>query len=368
MNHGADGFAHGYSHYIAGGVQIENDNRQLVVPAHGDGGRVHHAQALGEHLEVGDLGVPDGLVGELQRIAIVDAIDARSLDDHVGLDLERAQGGGGVGGKVRVGGASGENGDAALFQVADGAAADVRFGPRPHLDGSHHASRDADLLESVGERQRVDDGGEHAHVVGRNAIHLAARAGDAAEDIAAAHHHAHLDAGRGHAGNLLRQAVDAIGIDAELRAARQHLAAQLQQDALVSGHLLDDRFGHGAIARGFGRCHVAHLVADEAADADVLAQLGNPGFDELVDGEGGLFDEGLVEQAHLFVELAETAFHNAVEDLLRLALQKGAGAGDLFFLFEHLRGHVLTAQVAGIGGGDRSEEEHTSVLLSPMYL
>ncbi len=39
-------------------------------------------------------------------------------------------------------------------------------------------------------------------------------------------------------------------------------------------------------------------------------------------------------------------------DLLRLALQQRAGAGDLFFLFEHRRGHVLTAEVAGIGGGD----------------
>ena len=75
---------------------------------------------------------------------------------------------------------------------------------------------DADLLQSVGERQRVDHGGQHAHVVGRDPIQLAARAGDAAEDIAAAHHHADLDAGRGHAGDLLRQAVDAIGIDAEL--------------------------------------------------------------------------------------------------------------------------------------------------------
>src|SRR5208283_6238668 len=134
MNHGADGFAHGYSHYIAGCIQIENDNRQLVVPAHGDSGRVHHAQALGQHLEVGDLGEPDGL-GELQRVAVIDAVDAGGLDDHVGLDLERPQGGGGVGGKVRIGCAGGENGDAAFFQVADGAAADVRFGYRPHFEG-----------------------------------------------------------------------------------------------------------------------------------------------------------------------------------------------------------------------------------------
>jgi hypothetical protein len=40
------------------------------------------------------------------------------------------------------------------------------------------------------ERQRIDDGGQHAHVIGGDAIHVLGRGGDAAEDIAAAHHHA----------------------------------------------------------------------------------------------------------------------------------------------------------------------------------
>ena len=45
-------------------------------------------------------------------------------------------------------------------------------------------------------RERVHDGGEHAHVVGRDPIHAGARQAGAAEDVAAADHdrdlHAHL--------------------------------------------------------------------------------------------------------------------------------------------------------------------------------
>src|ERR1035437_678849 len=36
MNHSADDFTHRHTHYIAYRVQIENDNRELIVAAHGD--------------------------------------------------------------------------------------------------------------------------------------------------------------------------------------------------------------------------------------------------------------------------------------------------------------------------------------------
>src|SRR2546421_4040612 len=49
MNERADGYSGRHTHYIATGRQIENNNRKLVIPAHGDGGGVHHPQALGQH-------------------------------------------------------------------------------------------------------------------------------------------------------------------------------------------------------------------------------------------------------------------------------------------------------------------------------
>src|SRR4029077_1606377 len=40
VNHSTDGFTHRHTHDIAWRVQIENQNRKLVVAAHGDRGRV----------------------------------------------------------------------------------------------------------------------------------------------------------------------------------------------------------------------------------------------------------------------------------------------------------------------------------------
>src|SRR5258706_9771531 len=42
LDHCADGFAHRHTHYISTVVQIENDDRQLVIAAHRDGRGVHH--------------------------------------------------------------------------------------------------------------------------------------------------------------------------------------------------------------------------------------------------------------------------------------------------------------------------------------
>src|SRR3954454_15224911 len=61
MNHSADGFTHRHTHYIAYRVQIENDDRELVVAAHGDGGGVHHTQSLRKHFQIGDFGELDGV-------------------------------------------------------------------------------------------------------------------------------------------------------------------------------------------------------------------------------------------------------------------------------------------------------------------
>src|SRR5579863_10472655 len=42
-----DPFPHRHTHYIALDVEIENNDRELVVTAHGDGRSVHHSQTFG---------------------------------------------------------------------------------------------------------------------------------------------------------------------------------------------------------------------------------------------------------------------------------------------------------------------------------
>ena len=62
----------------------------------------------------------------------------------------------------------------------------------------------AELFQRVLQRQRVDDRGQHAHVIARGALDAALAAAQAAEDVAAADHHDHLHAQVAHLADLLR--------------------------------------------------------------------------------------------------------------------------------------------------------------------
>ena len=147
----------------------------------------------------------------LDRIGGVDAVHLRRLENDFRLHLHRAERGGGVGGEVRIAGAGREHHDAALFEVADGAAPDERLGHGAHFDRGQHARRHAVVFERVLQRERVDHGGEHAHVVAGRAVHAARAGGQAAEDVAAADHDAGLDAERLDLGDVLRDAVATAG-------------------------------------------------------------------------------------------------------------------------------------------------------------
>ena len=94
-------------------------------------------------------------------------------------------------------GAGGEDHHAAFFEVTEGPTPDEGFGHVFHFDRGHHAGLDAGLFERVLEGERVDDRGEHAHVVGRVAVHPAFAGGrGAAPDVAATDHDGQLQRGR----------------------------------------------------------------------------------------------------------------------------------------------------------------------------
>src|ERR1035437_4860338 len=56
MNHSTYYLTHRHTHYIAWRIQIENDDREFVVAAHGNRGSVHHPEGARQHFEVGDFG------------------------------------------------------------------------------------------------------------------------------------------------------------------------------------------------------------------------------------------------------------------------------------------------------------------------
>ena len=114
--------------------------------------------------------------GSYARIGAVDALHAvLGHQQRLGVDLEGAQGGRRVGREERVAGAGGEDHDAALLEVPHRAAADVGLGDLRDRDRRLHARDRAGALERVLERQRVQDRGEHAHVVAGGAVHARRR-------------------------------------------------------------------------------------------------------------------------------------------------------------------------------------------------
>ena len=87
-----------------------------------------------------------------------------------------------------------------------GPAANEGFGDVFHLDRGHDAGLDAGLFERVLESEGVDDGGEHAHVVGRIAVHPAFTGGrGTTPDVAAADDDRQLQGGRDDFLDLLGQ-------------------------------------------------------------------------------------------------------------------------------------------------------------------
>ena len=79
-----------------------------------------------------------------------------------------------------------EDDDAILLEVPNGPAQDEGFGNILHFDRGLDARDDTALLELALQRETVDHGGEHSHVVRRGAIHSAMTGRESAPDVAAA--------------------------------------------------------------------------------------------------------------------------------------------------------------------------------------
>ena len=144
--------------------------------------------------------------------------------------------------KYGIAGAAGEDHDAALFEVANGAAPDERLGHLVHLDGAHHARPDALFLQRILQSQGIDDRGQHAHVIGGNAVHGLGLLGHAAEEIAAADHDGDLDSQTMYFGDFRRDLVHASVINTEALSGGQRLTGDFQKNAFVnrSVHFLAD--------------------------------------------------------------------------------------------------------------------------------
>ena len=68
-------------------------------------------------------------------------------------------------------------------------AANIRLGDLGHLDGGLHPGGLAQVLQHVLQRQRIDDGRQHAHVVALSLVDADFHGINSPPDVAAAHHH-----------------------------------------------------------------------------------------------------------------------------------------------------------------------------------
>src|SRR5208283_2518793 len=174
-------------------VQVQHEDRHVVVEAQGEGRRVHDLEALLQGVDEADLVVLHG-VRVLLRVLVVDAVDLCRLDDYVCVQLGGAQGVYRVGREIGVARARDEDDQAPLLEVADRAAQDERLGDLVHRYRALDPGHDAHLLQPVHDRHAVDDGREHAHVVARRPVDAASLAREPAENVPAPDDDAYLHA------------------------------------------------------------------------------------------------------------------------------------------------------------------------------
>src|SRR5580704_3696826 len=241
---GADAFAEDGAANVAGLVHVEDHDGHAVVHAQRDGGRIHDFQILVQDLAIGNLRKKFG-VADFFGIGVVDAVDARGFEDDVGFNFHGAECGGGVGGKVGIAGAGGEDDNAAFFEMAHGAAANEGFADLMHLDGALHASMDLSFFERVLQSKGVEDGGEHAHVIAGGAVDFKAFLAGAPEDISSANHDGDLHAEFIYFAKFFGDGVDGAAVDAEALRTLQRFAGEFEENAVVG------RSWFAAFADGF---------------------------------------------------------------------------------------------------------------------
>ena len=87
-----------------------------------------------------------------------------------------------------------------------------------YLDSGHDPAGDIQLLNRVLQGDGVDDSRQHAHVVGRYAVHVDGLLGYSPEEVAAPDHDADLTSEPVHIRDLRSYLVNDNGIDTKARA------------------------------------------------------------------------------------------------------------------------------------------------------
>ena len=88
--------------------------------------------------------------------------------------------------------AAAKDNNTALFEMADGLAANIGLRDLVHFDRSLHADGNIALLKAVSNGKAVDRCCKHAHMIGTGAFHTVAAVLETAPDVAAADNDGYL--------------------------------------------------------------------------------------------------------------------------------------------------------------------------------
>ena len=167
------------------------------------------------------------------RICGVNSVHPGALQNDVCFNLNGAQGSCRVRGEVRVARSATKNDHAAFLQMANGLASNKRLRNFVHLNGGLQSRENAFCFQGALQRQTVDHGGQHAHVVCLHAVHALSGTFHAAENVTAANDNAHLH-------SQFHYRLDFAGIRLQLcrlntvgLGAHQRFAAELEENSLV---------------------------------------------------------------------------------------------------------------------------------------
>src|SRR5262249_3885408 len=183
-------------------------------------------------------------------VVTVDPVDGGALEQTLGVQLAGAQGGSGVGGDERVARPAGEDDDASLLEVPHATATNVRLGDGFHADGGLQARLAAETFERLLQGKAIEDGCQHAHVVGGGLLDDLAGAGDlgAAQDVAASHDDGLLYTALADLLDLASDVEGLVDADPRLAGIAEALPAELENNAAIlrrlrgSGLLVHDMF------------------------------------------------------------------------------------------------------------------------------
>ena len=123
------------------------------------------------------------------------------------------------------------------LEMAYGAPANVAFGELTHFNRRLDARHDTGSLQGVLKGQRVQDGGEHAHVIGLGAFHPGGAGCDATENVASTDDDGDFSIKRRDGGDFRSEAFEDGRLDAVSLLTGQHLSAHFQDDAPVFGRV-----------------------------------------------------------------------------------------------------------------------------------